>query len=61
MCHEDAEFMYAKYAAEQRAKEPVQETSPMPAPVAEPAGGLVAFLRGLLEKLGPAKTTVAAE
>ena len=39
----------------------VRETTPAPAPAADPAGGLVAVLRGLVEKVRPAKTTVAAE
>jgi hypothetical protein len=46
--------------AEERTRQAVRETTPAPAP-AEPAGGLVAVLRGLIEKVRPAKTTVAAE
>jgi hypothetical protein len=41
-------------------KETVRTTTPAPAPAA-PAGGLVAVLRGLVEKVRHAKTTVAAE
>ena len=59
MCHEYADLRYLKREAEERTKETVRETPP--APAAEPAGGLVAVLRGLVEKVRPAKTTVAAE
>ena len=59
MCHEYADLRYLKREAEERKKETVRDT-PAPAP-AEPAGGLVAVLRGLVEKVRPAKTTVAAE
>jgi hypothetical protein len=61
MCHEYSDLRYAKYAAEKRAKESVRETSPTPAPVAEPAGGLVAALRGLVERLRPVRARTAAE
>jgi hypothetical protein len=60
MCHSYADLRYLKREAEERRKETVRET-PAPAPAAEPAGGLVAVLRGLVEKVRPAKTTVAAE
>jgi hypothetical protein len=59
MCHEYAGLRYLRQQAEERTKETVRE--PAPAPSAEPAGGLVAVLRGLIEKVKPAKTTVAAE
>lgn len=59
MCHEYADLMYLRRQAEERAKETVRE--PAPAPAAEPAGGLVAVLRGLVEKVRPAKTTVAVD
>jgi hypothetical protein len=61
MCHEYADLRYLKREAEERTRQPVRETTPAPAPAAEPAGGLVAVLRLLLEKVRPAKTTVAAE
>jgi hypothetical protein len=61
MCHEYADLRYLKRQAEERMKETVCETTAAPAPAAEPAGGLVAVLRGLVEKVRPAKTPVAAE
>ena len=61
MCHEYADLRYLKREAEERMKKTVRETTPVPAPAVEPAGGLVAVLRGLVEKVRPAKTTVAAE
>ena len=61
MCHEYADLRYLKREAEERTKETVPRDDPAPAPAAEPAGGLVAVLRGLVEKVRPAKTTVAAE
>ena len=61
MCHEYADLRYLKREADERMKETVRETTSAPAPAAEPAGGLVAVLRGLVEKVRPAKTTVAAE
>ena len=60
MCHEYADLRYLRREAEERSKA-VRETTPAPVPTAEPAGGLVAVLRGLVEKVRPAKTTVAAE
>jgi hypothetical protein len=59
MCHEYADLRYLRREAEEP-RQAVRETTPAPAP-AEPAGGLVAVLRGLVEKVRPAKTTVAAE
>ena len=59
MCHEYVDLRYLKREAGRRMKETVRE--PAPAPAVEPAGGLVAVLRGLVEKVRPAKTTVAAE
>jgi hypothetical protein len=59
MCPEYADLRYLRRQAEERTKETVRE--PAPAPETEPAGGLVAVLRGLVEKVRPAKTTVAAE
>jgi hypothetical protein len=61
MCREYVDLTHLKREAEQRMKETGRETAPAPAPAAEPVGGLVAVLRGLLEKVRPAKTTVAAE
>ena len=61
MCHEYADLRYLKREAEERMKETVRETTPAQAPPPEPTGGLVAVLRGLIEKVRPAKTTVAAE
>jgi len=61
MCHEYADLRYLRREAEERIKDTVRDTPPAPAPEAEPAGGLVAVLRGLVEKVRPAKTTVAAE
>jgi hypothetical protein len=61
MCHSYADLRYLKREAEERMKETVRDTTPAPAPAAEPVGGLVAVLRGLVEKVRPAKTTVAAE
>ena len=60
MCHSYADLTYIKREAAERMKETVRETTPAPAP-AEPAGRLVAVLRGLIEKVRPAKTMVAAE
>jgi hypothetical protein len=59
MCHEYADLRYLKRQAEERSKETTRE--PAPAPATEPAGGLVAVLRGLVKRIRPAKTTVAAE
>lgn len=59
MCHEYTDLRYLKREAEEPTNETVRE--PAPAPAAEPAGGLVAVLRGLVEKVRPAKTPVAAE
>ena len=61
MCHEYVDLSYLKREAEERTKGTVSATTPAPARAAEPAGGLVAVLRGLVEKVRPAKTTVAAE
>jgi hypothetical protein len=61
MCHSDADLGYLKREAEERMKETVTDTTPAPAPAAEPAGGLVAVIRGLVEKVRSAKATVAAE
>jgi hypothetical protein len=61
VCHEYADLRYLRREAEERMKQPARETTPAPAPAAEPAGGLVAVLRGLVEKVRRAKTTVAAE
>lgn len=61
MCHEYADLRHLRREAKARIKESVHEAAPVPAPVAEPAGGLVAVLRGLIEKVRPATTTVAAE
>ena len=61
MCREYVDLGYLRREAEQRLKETGRQTAPAPAPMAEPAGGLVAFLRGLVEKLRPAKATVPAE
>lgn len=61
MCHEYVDLGSLRREAEQRLKETGRQTAPAPAPTAEPAGGLVAVLRGLLEKVRPAKTTVPAE
>ena len=60
MCHEYADLRYLRREAEGRTRQPVRETTPSPAP-AEPAGGLIAVLRGLVEKVRPAKAPVAAE
>lgn len=59
MCHEYADLRYLRRHAEERTKETVRE--PAPSPVTEPAGGLVAVLRGLVEEVRPAKAPVAAE
>ncbi len=61
MCHEYLDLRHLKREAEERIKETARETTPAPSPVAEPAGGLVAVLRRLVEKVRPTKTTVAAE
>ena len=61
MCHEYADLRYLRREAEERTRETVRDTTPAPAPAAEPAGGLVAALRGLVEKVRPAKSPVAAE
>ena len=57
MCHDYVDLKHLKREVEERTKETVRDTTP----AAEPAGGLVAVLRGLVEKVRPAKTTVAAE
>ena len=59
MCHSYVDLKYLRREADERVKETVRDTTPAPVP-AEP-GGLVAVLRGLVEKVRPAKTTVAAE
>jgi hypothetical protein len=59
MCHEYADLRYLKRQAEERTKETVRE--PAQAAATEPTGGLVAVLRGLVEKVRPAKDPVAAE
>jgi hypothetical protein len=61
MCHEYYNIEYLRREAAETMKKTVRETTPAPAPAAEPAGGLVAVLRGLVEKVRPAKTPVAAE
>ena len=61
MCHSYADLTYIEREAAERMKETVRETTPVPAPAAGPAGGLVAVLRGLVERIRPAKFTVAAE
>jgi hypothetical protein len=61
MCHEYADLRYLKREVEERTKRAVPETTPTPAPAAEPAGGLVAVLLGLVERVRPAKATIAAE
>jgi hypothetical protein len=61
MCHDYADLRYLRGKAEKRIKETVREMPPLPAPAVEPAGGLVAVLRRLLEKLRIATTTVPAE
>ena len=58
MCHEYADLRYLKRQAEERTKETVREPAPTPA---QPAGGPIAVLRGLVEKVRPAKAPVAAE
>jgi hypothetical protein len=60
MCHEYVDLRHLKREAEERSKA-VRETTPAPVPAAEPADGLVAVLRGLVEKVRPTKTTVPAE
>ena len=59
MCHSYVDVRYLGREAEERMKETVRETTPAPGPAAEPAGGLVAVLRGLVEKVRPVKTTAA--
>jgi len=61
MCHEYSDLRYLKRQAEERAKETSGASRPAPAPAVEPGGGLVAVLRGLVEKVRPAKATVPAE
>ena len=61
MCREYADLRYLRREAEERMKESVRETAPVPTPTAEPAGGVVAVLRALVEKVRPSKTPVAAE
>ena len=60
MCNRYADLRYLRREAEERTKETVRDTTSAPIPGTEP-GGLVAVLRGLIEKVRPAKTTVAAE
>jgi hypothetical protein len=60
MCHSYADLNYLKRDAEERMKETVRDVPSEPAPATEP-GGLVAALRGLVEKVRPAKSTVAAK
>jgi hypothetical protein len=61
MCHEYVDRRYLKGEAGDRMKETGREATPAPSPAAEPAGGLVAVLLGLVEKVRPAKAKVAAE
>jgi len=61
MCHEYARFSYLERDVAERMKPPVRERPRAPAPAAEPAGGLVAVLRGLLARIRPTKATVPAE
>ncbi len=61
MCHEYVDLRYLRREAEARVQDTVRDTKPAPALAAEPAGGRVAVLRGLVEKVRPAKTTVAAK
>ena len=61
MCHEYAKFSYLERDVTERMKKPIRETTSAPAPAAEPAGGLLAVMRGLLERFRPTKTTVPAE
>jgi hypothetical protein len=61
MCHEYVDLRHLRREAEERTQETVRDTTPALVPAAEPAGGLVAVQRGLVEKVRPAKTTVAAE
>jgi len=61
MCHDYAKFSYLERDVTEQMKKPIRETIPAPAPAAEPTGGLVAVMRGLLEKIRPTKITVPAE
>lgn len=61
MCREHVDLAYLRREAEQQLKETGRQTAPAPAPAAEPVGGLVAVLRGLFERVRPAKTTVPAK
>jgi hypothetical protein len=61
MCHEYVDRRYLKGEVGDRMKETSRETTPAPSPAAEPAGGLVAVLRGLVDWVRPAKAKVAAE
>ena len=60
MCHGYADLKYSKRDAQERIQETIRNTTSAPAPAAE-VNGLVAVLRGLVEKVRPAKATVAAE
>lgn len=61
MCHEYADLRHLRREAEERTKQNVRDTAPAPVPATEPADGLVAVLRGLVEMVRPTKTTAAAE
>ena len=61
MCREYADLEYLRRETEERMKEASRKPAPPPTPAAAPAGGLVAVLRGLLEKVRLAKSTVPAE
>ena len=61
MCHEYVDLRFRRGEAEERIQKTVRDTVHAPAPAREPTGGLVAVMRGLLEKVRPRKTTVPAE
>jgi len=61
MCHEHLRYSYLERDVTERMKKPIRETTPAPAPAEEHAGGLVAVMRGLVEKIRRGKTTIPAE
>ena len=61
MCHEYFRTSHLEIEAAERMKRLVREVTPAPTPAATSAGGLVAVLRGLIEKVRPTKAAVPAE
>jgi len=61
MCHEYVHYSYVERNATERLPRSVREPKPASVPSEERTGGLVAVLRGLLEKVRPTKAAFPAE